>query len=357
MKSIIAPSAAVVTSLPKVQQNLASKNQLALEAIRKSLANKFQVQEELSKKEQNDPEDVQQIIVKASSSTTTSSPSRSSSVVSSNFEANRASIANALFSNNNNNKQPDKFREIARPASTKKQAAPMPPNTEISVAEDSKINNNNKKNFVKLPEQSEVDDHHEENNKFEVATTTASEAKDDLQKPPPTTESVTQPQNLTKDPTGQVTTTEVNSPKQDSATSSVISEAASTTPSSTTTEAIKPTIKSALSMKSDSSPKVKTVQFSPETMTMTLPNSEPDLISYNRWISRDPHGSPAIVESSFTGQPIGKTSCLKKIGIVHTINCLRVHNAHITTQLPKITVYAQLKALQNCSQTFNFFPG
>ena len=342
MKSIIAPSAAVVTSLPKVQQNLASKNQLALEAIRKSLANKFQVQEELSKKEQNDPEDVQQIIVKASSSTTTSSPSRSSSVVSSNFEANRASIANALFSNNNN-KQADKFREIARPASTKKQAAPMPPNTEISVAEDSKINNNNnKKNFVKLPEQSEVDDHHEENNKFEVVTTTASEAKDDLQKPPPTTESVTQPQNLTKDPTGQVTTTEVNSPKQDSATSSVISEAASTTPSSTTTtEAIKPTIKSALSMKSDSSPKVKTVQFSPETMTMTLPNSEPDLISYNRWISRDPHGSPAIVESSFTGQPIGKTSCLKKIGTVHAINCLRVHNAHIT-QLPKIRVYAQL---------------
>ena len=317
MKSIIA-SPSSVTSLPKVQQNLASKNQLALEAIRKSLANKFQVQEELlSKKDSQNAEDVQQIIVKASSTsgypTSGSSTSRSSSVASSNFEANRASIANALFSNNNNNKQPDKFREIARPASTKKQAAPMPPNTEISVAEDSKINNNNnKKNFVKLPEQSEVDDHHEENNKFEVATTTASEAKDDLQKPPPTTESVTQPQNLTKDPTGQVTTTEVNSPKQDSATSSVISEAASTTPSSTTTEAIKPTIKSALSIKSDSSPKVKTVQFSPDTMTMTLPNSEPDLISYNRWISRDPHGSPAIVESSFTGQPIGKTSCLKK---------------------------------------------
>ena len=100
-------AAAMVTSLPKVQQNLASKNQLALEAIRKSLANKFQVQEELSKKEQN-AEDVQQIIVKASSS---SSPSTSSS---SNFEANRASIANALFSNIS--KQQEKFREIARPS-------------------------------------------------------------------------------------------------------------------------------------------------------------------------------------------------------------------------------------------------
>jgi hypothetical protein len=81
-------------------------------------------------------------------------------------------------------------------------------------------------------------------------------------------------------------------------------------------EAKPPAIKSALatrhsSVKSDSSPTnrdnvVKSVQFSPETMTMTVPASEPDLqpISYNRWISRDPHGSPAIMESSFTGQPI-----------------------------------------------------
>ena len=174
---------------------------------------------------------------------------------------------------------------------------------------------------MKLPE-SNVNHHREEYKPEAVQpappVTTASEAKDESQiKTPPTTESViTQPQNLTKVPTGQVgqvvTTTEATSTKQDSsATSSVVSEAASSTPSSTT-EAIKPTIKSALSIKSDSSPKVKTVQFSPETMTMTLPNSEPDLISYNRWISRDPHGSPAIVESSFTGQPIGKTSCLKK---------------------------------------------
>ena len=320
-------SADAVTSLPKVQQNLASKNQLALEAIRKSLANKFQVQEELSKKEQN-AEDVQQIIVKASTSTTSSSSS-------SNFQANRASIANALFSNS---KQQEKFREIAKPTSTKKQAAPMPPDIPSAAVEDSKINNN-KKNFVKLPEQSELNgNHHREEYKPEAvqpapSVTTASEAKDESQKTPPTTESViTQPQNLTKVPTGQVgqvvTTTEANngSTKQDSsATSSVVSEAASSTPSSTT-EAIKPTIKSALSMKSDSSPKVKTVQFSPETMTMTLPNSEPDLISYNRWISRDPHGSPAIVESSFTGQPIGKTSCLEKIGPVHVKYWLRISN-------------------------------
>ena len=97
----------LTSTLPKVQQNLASKNQLALEAIRKSLANKLSVQEELSKKED---EDVQQIIVKASSNFEKSS----------NFEANRASIANALF-NNNNNKQ-----VVQKPISTKKQA-PKPP--------------------------------------------------------------------------------------------------------------------------------------------------------------------------------------------------------------------------------------
>ena len=95
----------LTSTLPKVQQNLASKNQLALEAIRKSLANKLSVQEELSKKED---EDVQQIIVKASSNFEKSS----------NFEANRASIANALF---NNNKQ-----VVQKPISTKKQA-PKPP--------------------------------------------------------------------------------------------------------------------------------------------------------------------------------------------------------------------------------------
>ena len=97
----------LTSTLPKVQQNLASKNQLALEAIRKSLANKLSVQEELSKKED---EDVQQIIVKASSNFEKSS----------NFEANRASIANALF-NNNNNKQ-----VVQKPIRTKKQA-PKPP--------------------------------------------------------------------------------------------------------------------------------------------------------------------------------------------------------------------------------------
>ena len=224
-----------VTSLPKVQQNLASKNQLALEAIRKSLANKLSVQEELSKKE--DVEDVQQVIVKASS----------------NFEANRASIANALFSHHD---------KVHRP-SIKKQQAPKPPPSSVE---------NKQPN-----EPSEAKD--TTDSKSESAMENVSEA-------------------TVKDPQPPVKVLEAEVPKQPP--QQEVSTPPPPAPPVSETN-IKPTIKSALSIKSDSSPKVKTVQFSPETMTMTLPNQEPDLISYNRWISRDPHGSPAIVESSFTG--------------------------------------------------------
>lgn len=226
-----------VTSLPKVQQNLASKNQLALEAIRKSLANKLSVQEELSKKE--DVEDVQQVIVKASS----------------NFEANRASIANALFSHHD---------KVHRP-SIKKQQAPKPPPSSVE---------NKQPN-----ESSEAKD--TTDSKSESAMENVSEVN-------------------VKDPQPSINVLEAEVPKQPPQ-QEVSTPPPPAPPVSETNTNIKPTIKSALSIKSDSSPKVKTVQFSPETMTMTLPNQEPDLISYNRWISRDPHGSPAIVESSFTG--------------------------------------------------------
>lgn len=58
------------------------------------------------------------------------------------------------------------------------------------------------------------------------------------------------------------------------------------------------------SMKSDLKPrdsKPRSVQFSPDTMTVTVPaNERPQkMISYNRWIAKNPY-----LESSFTGQPI-----------------------------------------------------
>ena len=70
--------------LPKVHQNF---NQMALDAIRKSLTSKISVQEELTDK---DDEDVEKIIQKKPLVKTSSNTS-------SNFEANRASVANALL--------------------------------------------------------------------------------------------------------------------------------------------------------------------------------------------------------------------------------------------------------------------
>ena len=69
---------------PKVHQNF---NQMALDAIRKSLTSKISVQEELTDK---DDEDVEKIIQKKPLVKTSSNTS-------SNFEANRASVANALL--------------------------------------------------------------------------------------------------------------------------------------------------------------------------------------------------------------------------------------------------------------------
>ena len=71
------------------------------------------------------------------------------------------------------------------------------------------------------------------------------------------------------------------------------------------------------SMKSENSGKskeLKTVQFSPDTVTVTVPStpSTPKMVSYNNWMGGGPggrhhghhHGHPGQVQSSFTGQPI-----------------------------------------------------
>ena len=72
--------------LPKVHQNF---NQMALDAIRKSLTSKISVQEELTDK---DDEDVEKIIQNQKKPLV-----KTSSNTSSTFEANRASVANALL--------------------------------------------------------------------------------------------------------------------------------------------------------------------------------------------------------------------------------------------------------------------
>ena len=229
--------------LPKVQQNF---NQIALDAIRKSLANKLSVQEELTNK---DDEDVERIISKPPLSKTSSNSSSST------FEANRASVANALGFNRQD--------KVLRP-STKRQAPRPPPSPT---------------NFSNI-----------------LDTSSSDPEKVEEAEPLPKTKEV-----VTSTPTAPKAIPEPPPPPPEPLTPIVIN----TTP--------KPSIKSSIKRESSpslnknrESPIVKSVQFSPETVTMTLPVPEPDLqpISYNRWISRDPHGSPAIVESSFTGQPI-----------------------------------------------------
>ena len=82
--------------------------------------------------------------------------------------------------------------------------------------------------------------------------------------------------------------------------------AATAVPEVPATPKLTPAIRNS-SMKSEMSTsnkpaKLRTVQFSPDTMTVTVPavDRNPKTISYNRWMGRNPYH----LESSFTGQPI-----------------------------------------------------
>lgn len=205
--------------LPMVQKKLAMKNKEALDAIRKSLTQKITDQNSRIEEDENEDETTE-VVEKAPLEKTVSNTS-------SNFEATRATIANALGGGFN---RQDK---VLRP-STKRQA-PRPPPTTVNDTE--------------------------------------APTKDLPPEPEPENQEENQPVQPVVMPKSALATTRHSS------------------------------------IKSESSPKnreQRSVQFNPETVTVTVPSSEPDLqpISYNRWISRDPHGSPGIVESSFTGQPI-----------------------------------------------------
>ena len=290
--------------LPKVQQNF---QQMALDAIRKSLANKISVQEELTDK---DDEDVEKIIC--------SKPPlvKTSSNTSSNFEANRASVANALMG-------------FSRKPSTKSKAAPKPPALTCPGGPTLEAEAPAPETPVETIQCSPA-----------VPAGVIPEA------PPPPPEPLT--------PTIQVTTNPTPL-----AASTPVSVAGATNSGSVAPELVnKPSIKS--SIKQESSPSssnknrestvVKSVQFSPETSTMTLPSSppslEPDLqpISYNRWISRDPHGSPAIVESSFTGQPIAVQPPRQQHKEFHLKQKpVTVQNANQTTDTDEIRKWTEKK--------------
>ena len=262
--------------VPKVQKKF---NQMALEAIRQSLTNKISVQEELSDKNEDE---VEKFISK------------------SNFETNRANVANALG--------------FTRRPSTKTKKAPEPPHESA-----------------------------EKPSGFNQIRNAIEEAKSgikSLENPRNTSDDVTDNgtpsgNTTTEKPVVQNDTTEVVSivpigtpPKVQSNgatvlqndTTTVVPNGTSSTkipqapplPNNNTPEiksSIKSSIKNPSSQESSQSSVVKSVQFSPETTSITL---EPEIqtISYNRWISRDPLGK--VIESSFTGQPIAVQSPVQR---------------------------------------------
>ena len=254
--------------VPKVQEKF---NQMALEAIRQSLTNKISVQEELSDKN----EDFDQKFISKS-----------------NFETNRANVASALG--------------FTRKPSTKTKKAPEPPEQKSSGFNQIRNAIEEAKSGIKIQDDTidgiqsgtiEIPPKDTTNEVSIVPTSTKLVPSSTIEVPSGTTPTKVQSNGATV--LQNDTTTVV--PK-------AIPEAP---PLPTTTPEIKSSIKSSIKNPSQESSQnvVKSVQFSPETTSITL---EPEIqtISYNRWISRDPLGK--VIESSFTGQPIAVQSPVQR---------------------------------------------
>ena len=280
--------------VPKVQEKF---NQMALEAIRQSLTSKISVQEELSDKNEDE---VDKIISK------------------SNFEANREKVSNALG--------------FTRKPSTKSKKAPEPPSNSGSF---NQLRNaiEEAKSGIKSPEKvsgtTEIEvvssvqsdgtpknvpstpKNVPETPKVDVTPKVFSTSENIPNAPKlPGTPLITTGTPL--NPTGTPENVPKNVPKSNGATvlqndtttvvqnNSKIPEAPplpNTGNSTGTATEIKPIIKN---QESSQSSVVKSVQFSPDTQSITL---EPEIqtISYNRWINGSGN---KVIESSFTGQPI-----------------------------------------------------
>ena len=233
-------------SPPQVQKNLAMKNKEALEAIRKSLSHKLI--------NSSPPARVMESIKAletGSTSVTGGGQVAAQRTTSNSFEEARSSIADALQFRHEN---------AARP--TAKRQAPKPPEEEEEDLEE------------ELLDEGEEAGEHEEGSVEEKETRTTDAG---LNETPAVGE---------EDKTAE-TEEEVK-------------------------ECVEPRLAPAIrnsSMKSADSCKNKdskprSVQFSPETVTVTVPSVQPSpkVISYNRWMHHRPQNP--YLESSFTGQPI-----------------------------------------------------
>ena len=263
--------------VPKVQKKF---NQMALEAIRQSLTNKISVQEELSDKNEDE---VEKFISK------------------SNFETNRANVANALG--------------FTRRPSTKTKKAPEPPHeTAEKPSGFNQIRNaiEEAKSGIKSLENPR--------NTSDDVTDNGTPSGNTTNEKPVVQNDTTEVVSML--PTGTPLKVQSNGATvlQNDTTTVVPNGTTSSTkipqapplPNNNTPEiksSIKSSIKNPSSQESSQSSVVKSVQFSPETTSITL---EPEIqtISYNRWISRDPLGK--VIESSFTGQPIAVQSPVQR---------------------------------------------
>ena len=231
-------------SPPQVQKNLALKNKEALEAIRKSLSHKL-----ISSSPPARVMESIKALETGSTNVTGGGQAAAQRTTSNSFEEARSSIADAL-----------QFRQEngARPSSAKRQA-PKPPEEDEDLEEDLQDEEGEEKKGGSFEEK--------ETRTADVGLN-ETPAVGEEDKPAETGEEVK--------------------------------------------ENVEPRLAPAIrnsSMKSPDSCKNKdskprSVQFSPETVTVTVPSvqASPKVISYNRWMHTRPQNP--YLESSFTGQPI-----------------------------------------------------
>jgi len=254
-------STTTTTALSQNQKDSATKNREALEAIRKSLSDKLaelvivdakQVESKTEEKDESEEKENGQN-VSVSAAPVKRSVEKTVSNTSSNFELNRAPIANALEFNRHD--------RVARP-STKRQAPKPPPNSLTESGTDSLSSAEpEQKSEPQVVDVVEID---------EAPTKELPPDPIPIPPPPPPPPAPSMPKSAL----------------------------------STTSAGRHSSMKSSDASSPKSREVKNRVQFSPETMTVTLPptderNLQP--ISYNRWMGRAPGD---VIESSFTGLPI-----------------------------------------------------
>ena len=290
---------------PKVQRSLAVKNREALEAIRQSLSNKLishappaRVIE--SMKASGSP--VVDMISENSSTTATPTKPKVEKKTSSSFEDARAALEGALHFSRHamppSNPAPVSTGSnitVSTPSSAKRQA-PKPPSNTTQETSEIVIDNDSKKVAAAKIDDS-VDSSVGERQRLSAPEIEVSGANTNDERVV-----VDENKNIEGKEEIEQTTNYADEHIQNSPATSIQQNSPSTP---IETPKLTPAIRHS-SMKSDLKPRdnkaPRSVQFSPDTMTVTVPANEPrppKMISYNRWIHKNPY-----LESSFTGQPI-----------------------------------------------------